>query len=100
MSVMSDDDARPLVVVIHQISIDRRGRDRFMATMSGRVLCDATPNPVPCAAACLLRRGFDPSELIVFQDARTDFEEILTIDEALALDDTVVPLRRRRHEGL
>ncbi|MCA1498848.1 hypothetical protein [Bradyrhizobium sp. NBAIM14] len=93
---MSDDDARPLLVVIHQISNDHRGRRRFMATTSGRVLCDATPNPIPCVAACLLRRDFDPSQLIVFRDAVTDFEEILTIDEALALDDVVVPMRGRR----
>ncbi|WP_439407928.1 hypothetical protein ACNJX9_04360 [Bradyrhizobium sp. DASA03076] len=96
MSMMSNDGARPLVVVIHQISNDRRGRRRFMATMNGRVLCDATPNPIPCAAACLLRRGFDPSQLIIFQDAVTDFEESLSIAEALALDDVVVPLMRGR----
>ncbi|MCA1474293.1 hypothetical protein [Bradyrhizobium sp. NBAIM08] len=93
---MSDDEARPLVVVIHQIANDRRGRRKFMATMSGRVLCDATPNPIPCAAACLLRRGFDPTQLIVFQDAMTDFEESLSIAEAIALDHTVVSLRGRR----
>ncbi|MBR0710132.1 hypothetical protein [Bradyrhizobium liaoningense] len=96
MGMMPDDDARPLRVVIHQISNDQRGRRRFMATMNGHVLCDATPNPVPCAAACLLRRGFDPSALIVFQDAMTDFEECLSIAEAIALDDVVVPLRGRR----
>jgi len=95
MSMMPNDDPCPLRVAIQQIANDRRGRQRFMAMMSGDILCDATPNPICCAAARLLERGFDPSVMIVFEDAVTDFEERMSLAEAIALDDVVVPMRRR-----
>lgn len=88
---MIDDRARPVHVVIQEIS-DRRGRRRYMASVGGRVICDGSPNPLPCAAFNLLSRGYAASTIVVFQDAKLDFEECMTLAEAAELSDVVVPL--------
>ena len=97
MTMNPNDDARPIRLTVQQIGVDRRGRRRFMVfAAGGHIVCASSPNPIPCASAKLLDRGYDPATPIIFVDAMLPgFEERMTLAEAIALDDVVVPMRRR-----
>jgi len=96
MSVMANDPTRPLRLTVQEIGHDRRGLRRLMVfAAGGQVIRSSSPNPVACSAGTLLNRNLDPATLVTFADAAADFEQTMTLAEAIALDDAIVPFRRR-----
>ena len=98
MSMWLKPDARPDVirVIIHHVP-DRHGRYRFLTTRAGRAIC-VSHNPLTCTALALLDEGRDPMTPILFRDAETEDEELLTLQEAaecrLAHLGEVLPFRK------
>lgn len=70
----------PLRVIVHGV-VNRRGRRKFLTTMAGRAIC-VSENQIVCTAETFLDQGHSPATQVLFRDAVTCGEEVMTLAQA------------------